>query len=97
MPGIERLATNLITIAIAKARAIKGIDHCRRRGNGRSYPTGGMSERAVVVTFTVNGAPLAPLTVTLEGEAVHIVCAGAPLHARLTCPTKSLSGFTCKL
>jgi hypothetical protein len=51
---------------------------------GRSFPNGGASDPAVVVTVTVTGADAVPFKVTELGVSVHLESEGAPLQVRFT-------------
>ena len=56
-----------------------------------------MTDRAAVVTVTVNGTDEALVKVMVEGDGVQLDWVGAPAHARTTEPLEPLSGFTSRL
>src|ERR1700730_10814496 len=56
------------------------------RGSPNSDPPGTPSDRAVVVTVTVNGATAFPLREIEVGTTEHVAAAGAPKQLRETVP-----------
>lgn len=66
-------------------------------GHSRGAAGGVVSEGAVVVTVTVNGADVGPFSATDAGATVQTANEGAPAHPSPTVPVKPFSEETCKL
>ena len=66
------------------------------RGSTNSDPPGTPSDRAVVVTVTVNGATALPLREIEVGTTEHVAAAGAPEQRRETVPLNP-EGMICRL
>jgi hypothetical protein len=60
------------------------ITHVGIGGVNRGTTNGGAKTRAIVVKVTVAVAGVEPLSVTDDGEIVHVDAAGAPVQLQVT-------------
>jgi hypothetical protein len=74
------------------AKHASNITHIGIGGACRGKNIGGANTRAMVVNVTVAVAVLDPLSVTGDGETVHVDAAGAPVQPQVTVPLKLLVG-----
>jgi hypothetical protein len=72
-------------------RTLKVAHRCGS-GTLRGKSKGGEKARAFVASVTVAVAVLDPLSITDDGETVHVAAAGAPVQLHVTVPLKLFTG-----
>ena len=80
--GRARLKVQNNSKTASPAKHAANITHVDIGGAYRGKTSGGARTRAIVVKVTV--AVVAPLSVTDDGETVHVAAAGAPVQLHVT-------------
>jgi len=82
--GTARLKVQNNSKTASPAKHAANITHVGIGGEYRGKTNGGARTRAIVVKVTVAVAMVDPLSVTDDGETVHVAAAGAPVQLHVT-------------
>jgi hypothetical protein len=82
--GRARLEVQNNSKTASPAKHAANITHVGIGGAYRGKTNGGARTRAIVVKVTVAVAMVDPLSVTDDGETVHVAAAGAPVQLHVT-------------